>query len=454
MNQIMTLLGEPSSLWASLLGLIAVALAVVLTFNALQGRQRRQREVTQKEQTDTAAPTQASPARSNAAPTRQVPTSRPAEAVQPAQSDKPQSPAVLSPDSLQPGGRIEPTLDSEPSEPISAAAAQPGTLDPIISAQAAKSVEPTSLFDQLAQGAGRTDAGVDPSLAPITVAPAARKPAPNAKPAVAKPAAVFAELPLNVLDPRIDCIVEMRLNTPVGVERVVQEASGLRRIGSKPVVIEVDNDSGQWLVLQSAQGSIRRLRVGLLLANRHGPLNAMEFSEFSDAIEPLGKALDATDVRLPLMEPVLEHARQVDEYCAQLDNLIGVNVQVPKALSGGELQSIAETLGMVARGNQRFACLSENGDVLFTMSLGDRSELVTFLLDVPRAPAQMRPWNKMLECGRKCASLTSGQLVDDAFRPLTDGAVAAVARQLESHYRSLDEAGLGAGSPAAQRVFN
>ncbi len=190
MNQIMTLLGEPSSLWASLLGLIAVALAVVLTFNALQGRQRRQREVTQKEQTDTAAPTQASPARSNAAPTRQVPTSRPAEAVQPAQSDKPQSPAVLSPDSLQPGGRIEPTLDSEPSEPISAAAAQPGTLDPIISAQAAKSVEPTSLFDQLAQGAGRTDAGVDPSLAPITVAPAARKPAPNAKPAVAKPGRV------------------------------------------------------------------------------------------------------------------------------------------------------------------------------------------------------------------------------------------------------------------------
>ena len=43
MNHFMTLLGEPSSLWASLLGLIAVALAVVLTFNALQGRQRRQR---------------------------------------------------------------------------------------------------------------------------------------------------------------------------------------------------------------------------------------------------------------------------------------------------------------------------------------------------------------------------------------------------------------------------
>jgi len=151
---------------------------------------------------------------------------------------------------------------------------------------------------------------------------------------------------------------------------------------------------------------------------------------------------------------VLEHARQVDEYCAQLDNLIGVNVQMPKPLSGAELQSIAESLGLTARGNNRYARMSDSGDVLFSMALGDRSELVTFLLDVPRAPAQARPWSTMLECGRKCAALTDGQLVDDALRPLTDSAVSAVARQLESHYRSLDEAGLGAGSPAALRVFN
>ena len=265
---------------------------------------------------------------------------------------------------------------------------------------------------------------------------------------------MFAELPLNVLDPRIDCIVEMRLREPISVERIVKEAGSLRRIGSKPVLIEVDTDSGQWRVLHSAQGNVRRLRVGLLLANRHGPLNAMEFSEFSDAVEPLGQALEAADVRLPLMEPVLEHARQVDEYCAQLDNLIGVNVQMPKPLSGAELQSIAESLGLTARGNNRYARMSDSGDVLFSMALGDRSELVTFLLDVPRAPAQARPWSTMLECGRKCAALTDGQLVDDALRPLTDSAVSAVARQLESHYRSLDEAGLGAGSPAALRVFN
>jgi FtsZ-interacting cell division protein ZipA len=454
MNHFMTLLGEPSSLWASLLGLIAVALAVVLTFNALQGRQRRQREASRQAADQVSVRADVSPPRSSVVTKRQARPDTPRSEVPVSDLARSPSQAVSDSKSLEPGGRIEPTLDSALAVPVSPQSDEPSTASQTSPQPPAQQAEPASLFDRLAQGGARTDTGVDPALAPINLKASAAKPAPSAQPAVTERTAVFAELPLNVLDPRIDCIVEMRLREPISVERIVKEAGSLRRIGSKPVLIEVDTDSGQWRVLHSAQGNVRRLRVGLLLANRHGPLNAMEFSEFSDAVEPLGQALEAADVRLPLMEPVLEHARQVDEYCAQLDNLIGVNVQMPKPLSGAELQSIAESLGLIARGNNRYARMSDSGDVLFSMALGDRSELVTLLLDVPRAPAQARPWSTMLECGRKCAALTDGQLVDDALRPLTDSAASAVARQLESHYRSLDEAGLGAGSPAALRVFN
>ena len=44
MNELMSMLGGGSSLWVSLLGLIAVALFVVLAFNLLQSMQRRRRE--------------------------------------------------------------------------------------------------------------------------------------------------------------------------------------------------------------------------------------------------------------------------------------------------------------------------------------------------------------------------------------------------------------------------
>jgi hypothetical protein len=154
------------------------------------------------------------------------------------------------------------------------------------------------------------------------------------------------------------------------------------------------------------------------------------------------------------MAPVLEHARQVDEFCAQLDTMIGVNVQTPQPMNEAGLAELADALGLVSQLGQRYVRLSDDNEVLYAMSAGDRAEQITFLLDVPRAPQACQPWSNMVECARRCARATQGVLVDDAQHPLTDAAVAAVTRQLESHYKALDAAGLAAGSPAAVRVFN
>jgi len=234
----------------------------------------------------------------------------------------------------------------------------------------------------------------------------------------------------------------------------VQAAAGLRRAGSKPVLVEADGGAAGWLGLRDARSPIDRLRVGLLLANRHGPLNAAEFGEFAEAVTRFSDAVHAVETRLPDMAPVLEHARQVDEFCAQLDTMIGVNVQATQPLTGAALAELAEALGLVPQLGQRYVRLSDDNEVLYSMAAGDRAEQITFLLDVPRAPQSRQPWSDMVDCARRCARATEGVLVDDAQHPLTDAAVAAVARQLESHYKALDAAGLAAGSPAAVRVFN
>jgi hypothetical protein len=256
------------------------------------------------------------------------------------------------------------------------------------------------------------------------------------------------------LDPHIDCIVQIRLPAPVASERLVSAAAGLRRAGSKPVLVEADGGAAGWLALREARSPVDRLRVGLLLANRHGPLNAAEFGEFSEAVRKFSDAVHALETRLPDMAPVLEHARQVDEFCAQLDTMIGVNVQTPQPITEAGLAELADALGLVSQLGQRYVRLSDDNEVLYAMSAGDRTEQITFLLDVPRAPQACQPWSNMVECARRCARATQGVLIDDAQHPLTDAAVAAVARQLESHYKALDAAGLAAGSPAAVRVFN
>lgn len=259
-----------------------------------------------------------------------------------------------------------------------------------------------------------------------------------------------AERPL--LDTRLDCIVELSTATPFGAERLAAVASGLRRAGSKPMLLEVDAGGGRWIAPRAGV-PFRRLRLGVLLANRHGPLNAMEFSEFGNAVELLANQLGA-DADLPAMAPVLEHARALDDACMQLDAQIGLTVETPSAPSPAELAALAASLDLVERGNNRYALLGEQGEILFSLALGDQANQLALLLDVPRVPRSQQAWNRMLDCARQCAARTRGKVVDDAGRPLTDAAAQTVSRQLELRYRSLDEAGLAAGSAVALRVFN
>jgi hypothetical protein len=521
MNELMSMLsmlGAGSSLWVSLLGLIAVALFVVLAFNLLQSMQRRRRDAaltaeqsaSMTESVTDAAITPGSRASAGAA--RQdgrvepslgaktvgarsagasaaagvrsgapVPTSGRTERIEPVLSAASTIPVAPVGEAMPPAsgtliermGALRDTLPATdpPTQDAGRAAesrstTSPSDTHPSVESLPAMAREPLSpglaTAPPRASGDSAQAPAAVPPMAPAAPAAPAQGSAATAAPSVtgaqnAAAPAMSAQRASGVsgrLDPHIDCIVQIRLPAPVAPERLVPAAAGLRRAGSKPVLVEADGGAAGWLGLREAGGPIDRLRVGLLLANRHGPLNAAEFGEFSEAVRKFSDAIHALETRLPDMAPVLEHARQVDEFCAQLDTMIGVNVQTPQPMNEAGLAELADALGLVSQLGQRYVRLSDDNEVLYAMSAGDRAEQITFLLDVPRAPQACQPWSNMVECARRCARATQGVLVDDAQHPLTDAAVAAVTRQLESHYKALDAAGLAAGSPAAVRVFN
>jgi hypothetical protein len=381
------------TLWASLIGLFVIAIGVVLAFNLLQGRQTRLRDAWRETLAAASKPVASRP------PPRSEPTVG-ADAV---------AGAAVS------GERVEPTLAPTASGD-----------DPLREARAAGT-----------QGQGGDDAR---DLAAIGAAPA--------------PASAPVSAAGPILDPRLDCIVDFGLAAPVAPERLLSAASTLRRAGSKPIAVEADDGSGRWSAPNASFGAVRRLRAGVLLANRHGPLNAMEFSEFAASMQSLGRSIGAGGAVLPDMGPVLEHARQLDEACARMDAVIGLNVETPTALSPAELAALGAGLGLQERGNNRFAALGDDGEVLFSLALGERAEQLTLLLDLPRAPEHAEPWRRMVEIATVCAERTGGRIVDDASRPMTESAAAEVGRQLAMRYRTLREAGLDAGSQAALRVFN
>ena len=401
-----------NTLWASLLALIVIAIAIVMVFNLLQGRQNRQRDAWR----DTLAGG----------------GSAPASGPGPAVTDASAGGEAGVPDG---SGRIEPTLTVDAPAPPANADRPPPPPSPPLPAATTRPPPRAQEIDAAREPAVPTR--VEPSLPPAATREPARDDASGA-----------------VLDPRLDCIVAFALPVPIAPERLLAAISTMRRAGAKPIVVEADAGDGRWSLPYAASGALRRVRAGVLLANRNGPLNAMEFSDFSAAVVALGQAIGAGGAIVPEMAPVLEHARRLDDACAQLDGGIGLNVETPTALSPGELAALATGLGLHERGNNRFAALGSEGEVLFSLALGERAEQLTLLLDAPRAPEYADPWERMVHAARLCAERTGGRVVDDAGRPFTDAAVGAIARQLAVRYEALREAGLDAGSPPALRVFN
>lgn len=197
----------------------------------------------------------------------------------------------------------------------------------------------------------------------------------------------------------------------------------------------------------------RSLRVGILLANRHGPLNAMEYSEFVNGLQSLADSLGGF-VDPPDMMKVLERARELDARCAALDAQIGVNVEVAEALSPADLSGIAQSADVIERGNNRYARLGDQGEVVFSVALGDTPNRLTFLLDVPRVAPEREPLREMVACAWHCAQALQGRMVDDTGRALTDAVFTRIEAQLAARYGALEGAGFRAGSPVALRLFN
>ncbi|MFZ9678514.1 MAG: cell division protein ZipA C-terminal FtsZ-binding domain-containing protein [Quisquiliibacterium sp.] len=278
------------------------------------------------------------------------------------------------------------------------------------------------------------------------------------------------------LDELVDCIVELELASAQPGERLLLLTRSLRRAGSKPICVEglpairprPDSDSepephpasaeadadaaASWQALAGVE-HYRAVRVGVLLANRSGALNAMEFSEFVAAVQSLADQLSVL-ADTPDMGAVLARARELDEVCANLDAQIGVAIDCPEPLGVSDLARLATVCQCVERGNNRHARLGPSGEVVFSLALADSPNRLQLLLDVPRAPGALDPWQQMIDCARICVQQLGGTLVDDAGRALPEAQLTRIGEQLQMRYASLEDAGFPAGSALALRLFN
>lgn len=270
-------------------------------------------------------------------------------------------------------------------------------------------------------------------------------------------------------DDEIELIVSLSFDHPVDGERLAPLASRLAAIGGKPLQVGATEARSYRLEPPQAGSRYSGLHCSVLLANRQGPLSAIEFSSFVGAVQSIAAELEC-EVDIPDMNETLERARELDARCAEVDAQIGVNVVGTSApWRGGEIARAAIESGFAQRIDGRFAFYRRSGAELFTLVALDAqgqplaigthagelsSSVLTLVLDVPRAPEVEKPFTTLINLARAVGARLGASVVDDDRRPLSDASLAGIEVQLGPMYARLRDAGFEAGTPRALRLFN
>lgn len=307
----------------------------------------------------------------------------------------------------------------------------------------------------------------DPLLGsgPPTMAPARREPgigsgAAAASAATATVTADGDDDPAEV-DPTTEVVIDISFAQAVPSDQLHAATHTIRRVGGKPVRLFAEKEGGGHRARLRPHENYVSMQLAVLLANRSGALSEIEWSELWTIAQGIAQRFDGS-MEGPEQNEVVERAQRLDAICAELDAMVGLALQLPGALTVGDVSRALEEAGFLKHGPQ-LAWMSEQGIPRFTalfngrlpgevQSAGvDRVELV---LDLPNSPADDQAFSRMASVGRHLAANLDAQLLDDQGRPLADGVDQAIDQQLHERYRQLEESGFVAGESRTARLFS
>ena len=264
----------------------------------------------------------------------------------------------------------------------------------------------------------------------------------------------------------IDYIVELRAGEFIAADSIAQLQHNLPALARRITFGGLNNASNAWEVLRNS-GRYTTVRVALQLVDRSGPVNEEQLRAFGEAVRQTASAISAI-TELPAYAPALEQAAALDEFCADVDVLVGINVIADngQVFHGTKIRALAEASGLHLQSSGVFHYQDDQGATLYSLDnqqsepfLIDRirnmtTPGITFLLDVPRVANGPRVFDKMVAMSRSFADSLGGTLADDNRALLNDSGLDRIRAQLRAIYGAMEQRGIEAGSPHALRLFS
>nr|WP_314900415.1 cell division protein ZipA C-terminal FtsZ-binding domain-containing protein [uncultured Deefgea sp.] len=259
----------------------------------------------------------------------------------------------------------------------------------------------------------------------------------------------------SLLDPSLDFIAELHAPEPISAADIPPFPA------TKRMQVLGLNQNRQWEMLNSTtRGRFKELRIGLQMADRQGALTPENLNAFCMGVQQFSDDLDAS-VTFPQKSAKLNLAKELDEFCASVDVLIGLNIPAgARPLPMEKVRVLAEQAGMVRHhADGTFQYRSDSGKTLFVLANQDQSPLMstsqglTLLFDVPRVAGGLAVFDYLADFAQNLATALHCELVDDNYKPLNAASLANIRKQLAGLYADMDDRGIAPGSVAALRLF-
>jgi FtsZ-interacting cell division protein ZipA len=229
----------------------------------------------------------------------------------------------------------------------------------------------------------------------------------------------------------------------------------------------IGRSQGRWSEIQGQDDqAYDEVHLLLQLADRQGAVTEAELVPFVQAVEAAAAKASGT-VAVPPVPQVLEHARSLDQFCADVDVQMAVHVvnRTGGEFVGSKLRGVMEAAGMKLKPDGLFHLPDDWGKTIVTLSNFGAAPFavdqlktlkthgVTFWLDVPRVPNGPQAFDRLVNIAKALAEAVDGVLVDDQRRPLNETVLASIRGKIGELQRAMTANEIPPGGRRALRLF-
>lgn len=282
----------------------------------------------------------------------------------------------------------------------------------------------------------------------------------------------FGSLPAPRREAELDSLIDVI--TPISIDAVVSGEAALaalpptRRVGTKPFAVEgLSTETGLWEPPAAGQ-RYSAFQAGIQLANRMGPMNQIEFSEFVTKARHFADAVGG-EPQFPDMLEEVARARELDQFASEHDAQLSFTLRARNAAwSPGYVQQHAARLGFVAGvipGRMVLPAEIDGQPPILGLSFDPQAALadepdktalreITLSLDVPQVEREDKPFERMCEAALSLAASMEGAITDDKGNAIRADTMESIHADLQKLYDTLQARDLPAGSALCRRLFS